>query len=66
MTPPVWKPQPIEVYQSWINQLMEVSEELTQWETNFVENISDRLDRGSNLTERQAEILEKIYVEKTK
>ena len=62
----LWKPQSIEVYKSWIEAIMnEAQEDLTDWETNFIESIENRLANGNNLTERQAEILERIYTEKT-
>lgn len=62
----IWKPQTLEVYKSWVSAIEDVSEELNDWELNFIESISDKLDRRSNLTERQAEVLERIYAEKTK
>jgi hypothetical protein len=39
---------------------------LTKWEDSFCVSLVDQLDRGRTLTERQAEILERIYTEKTK
>lgn len=62
----VWKPEPIEVYQSWIDQCHQQSTELTAWELDFCDSLQERLDRKVNLSERQVEILEKIYSEKTK
>lgn len=63
----LWKPQPIDVYQSWLDAIYtEASDKLTSWETDFIESIGGRLAFGSNLSERQAEILERIYTEKTK
>lgn len=63
----IWKPQPIEVYQSWIDAIRdEASERLTSWETNFIDSIGDRLTIGYNLSEEQATVLERIYAEKTK
>jgi hypothetical protein len=62
----LWEPQSIEVYQSWLDTIYdEASDKLTSWETDFIENIGGRLAFGNNLTERQAEILERIYTEKT-
>lgn len=62
----IWKPQSIDVYKSWIETLSnEASDDLSVWETNFLESLSGRLEKEMNLTERQAEVLEKIYVEKT-
>lgn len=63
----IWKPQPKEVYQSWVNVIRdESSDKLTSWETDFMDSIEGRLAFGNNLTEKQAEILERIYTEKTK
>ena len=38
---------------------------LTAWELSFTESVSDQLSQGRPLTERQAEILEKIWSEKS-
>lgn len=61
-----FKPQSIEVYQSWIDAiLMEASDELTVWESNFVVSIQTWL-LSHNLSELQANTLERIYAAKTK
>lgn len=63
----IWKPQDITVYCNWRDVIMtEASDDLTNWESNFIESIGLRLDRKINLSERQAEILERIYTEYTK
>lgn len=62
----IFQPQPIEVYESWISTLNESEDELTKWEEDFCDSLTERLERKVNLTERQAEILERIYTEKTK
>jgi len=46
-----------EVFQS----IEENWEKLTQWEQNFVESVQDQLERHE-LSERQLEVLEKIYL----
>ena len=61
---PTKYPLSIEVYQSWIEALND--DKLTKWEFDFVADIQVRLESNRNLTERQAEILERIYVEKGK
>lgn len=62
----IWKPKDIKVYRDWYDQIVvEVSDELTDWETNFIESIGNRLDQNKNLTQGQAETLEKIYAERT-
>lgn len=63
----LWKPQSREIYQSWVNALFEESsDELTEWEMNFVESIDEQLRKDRILSQRQAETLERIYTEKTK
>jgi hypothetical protein len=42
----------------------ESTKRLTKWEEGFLESISDQLERTGSLSERQAEILERIYTEK--
>lgn len=62
----IWKPQSKEVYQHWIDTIMnEASDKLTNWETDFVDNISTQLLYRGTLTQYQAEKLEQIYAEKT-
>lgn len=39
--------------------------ELTKWEEDFVISVTDQFERTHNLSERQFEILERIYAEKT-
>jgi len=39
---------------------------LTEWETNFIESISDRLATGSDLTPKQDETLNNIWEKATK
>ncbi len=67
----IWTPQPIEVYRSWVDAILfEASDELSVWETNFVNDMDDKLTLyagfGRNLSEKQAETLEGIYAKYTK
>lgn len=62
----VWKPQAREVYKEWISSIMiEASDELTSWEVNFITSIEEQLSYR-DLSQAQAETLEKIYVKRTK
>lgn len=64
--PPIWKPQPNEVLQNWIDTIIEeASDKLNDWETRFVDDIRIRVLNGWPLTQTQEEKLEKIYAEKT-
>jgi hypothetical protein len=62
MPAPIYTPA---VLRSWIEALQTPSKPLTPWELNFVESVSDQLDRGRTLTPTQVDALERIYAEKT-
>lgn len=50
----------------WLEAIESDGVNLTTWEEEFVASIRDRFDRGwTTLTEKQAEILERIYAQKT-
>lgn len=34
---------------------------LTEWENNFITSISDQLDTAGRLSEKQVEVLDRIY-----
>jgi hypothetical protein len=54
-----------ELHLSWAELCKSHGVNLTKWELDFVESIIDQLEKGRYLSERQAEILERIYAEKT-
>ncbi len=58
------KRQPREVLQQWISAVNDEGQRLTPWEVNFMETITEQFDGGSGLSEKQEELLERIYVEK--
>lgn len=37
------------------------SERLTDWEATFIDSLSNQLSKGRGLTERQSEILDRIW-----
>jgi len=37
---------------------------LTEWEQKFVESVEEQFDRNGKMSERQEEILERIYKDK--
>ena len=47
----------------WIIQGL-IYDDLTDWEHKFIESIENQSDDGKVLTERQMEIIERIYREK--
>jgi hypothetical protein len=58
------KRQPREVLEQWISAVNEGGRRLTAWELQFMESITEQFDGGSGLSEKQEEILERIYTEK--
>ena len=62
----IWRQQPFEVLLQWVEAIIvEASDDLNAWETNFINDIQIRIVNQWSLTQRQEEILEKIYTEKT-
>ena len=50
----------------WVETITTEGLNLTKWEEDFVMSIRERFEEGRwHLTEKQAEILERIYAEKT-
>lgn len=39
---------------------------LTPWELNFIESVAEQYEAKGRLSEKQEEILERIYAQKTK
>jgi hypothetical protein len=59
-------PQSREVYDYWLKTLYEEAEDkLSSWERDFLESVAGQLAFRGNLTEKQAQTLERIYAEKT-
>lgn len=54
-----------QVIEDWINQVNEEGKNLSKWELSFMESITDQFERKRWLSDRQEEILERIYAEKT-
>lgn len=50
---------------TWLADILSQARNLTAWEQQFLASIEERLDEGWNLSEKQAEVLERIYAEKT-
>lgn len=62
----IWEPRLPEILRYWVDTiLMEASDNLNDWETNFINNIEKQLDLGIKLTQSQEDKLESIYAEKT-
>jgi hypothetical protein len=55
----------IETWKHWV-EASQQSGHLTKWEESFLESVSEQIEEHGSLSERQAEILERIYVEKSR
>ena len=53
-----------EIIKQWIEDVNEEGRGLTDWERNFMFSITEQFDSRGALSERQEEILERIYTEK--
>jgi hypothetical protein len=53
------------LHQKWIEECL-LSDRLSEWENEFVTSVKYQLERKGTLSIKQAEILERIYAEKTK
>lgn len=49
----------------FVSELQESDLELSKWEEGFLESVADKLSKGWTLSDRQIEILERLYAEKT-
>jgi uncharacterized membrane-anchored protein len=48
-----------------LDSLKTPSRELTKWEEDFIESVDEQFTERGSLSERQFEILERVYAEKT-
>jgi hypothetical protein len=56
---------PPEVIQSWIETLRNEGRNLSKWEEDFLDSIEERFASQDYISERQEEVLERIYAERT-
>lgn len=52
------------MHQAWIEKC-ELSDRLNEWEERFVASVKQHLEKKGSLSPKQAEILERIYADKT-
>lgn len=58
-------PKTPEMIKHMFRELESPNKELTKWEEDFISSITDQFERKNSLSDKQFEILEKIYAEKT-
>lgn len=54
-----------EVIAHWLSTIQLEGRGLTKWEEDFVASLAEQFDRWPKISDRQEEILERIYAEKT-
>lgn len=54
------------VFRGWIESLYDVQDSLDDWQFNFVQSVDEQLAKKNWLSEKQQDVLERIYAEKTK
>ena len=54
-----------DTWSGWVAAIRADGVNLTKWEEDFVESVAGLLERRGTLSERQAEILERIYADRT-
>ena len=54
-----------EIISHFLHELETPYKPLTQWEEGFIESVTEQFQERGTLSDRQFEILEKIYAEKT-
>jgi hypothetical protein len=52
-------------HRDWLDAVESDGVNLSTWETDFIESLRRQVDAGRTLSEKQGEILERIYAEKT-
>jgi hypothetical protein len=58
-------PEQQKAAEHFIKELESTSRPLSKWEENFLESVTDQFSRVRQLSDKQFEILERLYAEKT-
>lgn len=58
-------PKTTEVIQHFIEELKTPYKPLTSWENGFITSLEDQFSRRGTISDKQFEILERVYAEKT-
>ena len=54
-----------EKWEDWLDAIESDGVNLSPWEEDFIASIRDQVERGRDLSEKQLEIVERIYTERT-
>lgn len=53
-----------EVVRDWIDRINDEGVNLSDWEKQFMESVTDQFGRRGTISDKQEEIVERIYTEK--
>lgn len=53
-----------EVIADMLERIATEGRRLTDWEREFVESVTDQFERRGSLTDKQVDVIERIYTEK--
>ena len=54
-----------EVIEHWIRTINESGVNLTKWEEDFVDSVGEQFSKYRRISDKQEDILERIYAERT-
>jgi hypothetical protein len=57
--------KPKEVIREWIELVNDEGRGLTKWEEDFMDSLTEQFEECGSISDRQEEILERIYAERT-
>lgn len=55
----------LEDWEHWVDIIQCKGRGLTKWEEDFIESLAEQIQVRASISEKQEEILERIYAEKT-
>jgi hypothetical protein len=53
-----------QIIEDWLSKVNDEGVNLTKWEEDFIESLSDQWAMRKNISDKQEEILERIYTNK--
>jgi hypothetical protein len=57
--------QPKEVVAHWITTINDEGRNLSKWEADFMESVTEQFEERGSVSDKQQEIIERIYADKT-
>lgn len=65
--PLMWRPYDESTYRMWLDAIVdEASDELTDWESKFINDMRVQIDFNANFSRAQSDQIERIYAKYTK